>query len=568
MLADQHVPSFLQNSCTGTVASERGENEDSSQNSSEHPIRPKAGDKAEHAQSEKEGWTKSLNLFPNFHAEKINDRLIRNSVTIPKNGAARKAFRNKKQGYKLWKEGYARGVLVKPNVQGERLLFLVKARVHASMKSTHYNVYVHLDQESADAVYAKCNCKAGQGGCCKHVGALLYTLLDYINMGVTQIPRDLTCTQVGQKWHVPTDAGNQLSRAFKFQELVFEKAEEGKKRKRPLVTGSRESHCATPPYALETNANELQNLVEKLRLAGKATLFCEAVESNEFVPCSLYETSCSKVIEKILADSTENESPEEEFGYIGSIYKNSHHETPNMEPLIAKESIQAVIDKVGVSVEESVEICKKTIMQSTEPIWYLERSKRITASIFGKVLNRRMSTNPAALISTITDKFSKSGSMPAALRWGIDCENIAIERYEEMTYCHPIKKCGFFINPKWPWLGCSPDGIVFESKIPVGCLEVKCPYSKRDMTMREACMSDRNFFLRLVDDCVQLKRKHSYYYQCQGVLNLLGLNWIDFVVYTTKDVHVERIQKDELLWTSKMLPTLTTFFVNYILPKL
>ncbi len=60
-------------------------------------------------------------------------------------------------------------------------------------------------------------------------------------------------------------------------------------------------------------------------------------------------------------------------------------------------------------------------------------------------------------------------------------------------------------------------------------------------------MSDKNFFLRLVGDCVQLKRKHSYYCQCQGVLNLLGYDWIDFVVYTTKDVHVERIRKDELL---------------------
>eukprot|EP00112_Aurelia_sp_Birch-Aquarium-sp1_P013395 Seg2842.3 transcript_id=Seg2842.3/GoldUCD/mRNA.D3Y31 product="hypothetical protein" protein_id=Seg2842.3/GoldUCD/D3Y31 len=128
---------------------------------------------------------------------------------------------------------------------------------------------------------------------------------------------DLTCTQVGQKWHVPTDAGNQLSKAFKFQELVFEKAEEGKKRKRPLVTGSRESYCATPPYALETNANELQNLVEKLRLAGKATLFCEAVESNEFVPCGLYETSCSKVIEKILADSTENKVLRKNLATLG-----------------------------------------------------------------------------------------------------------------------------------------------------------------------------------------------------------------------------------------------------------
>ena len=106
---------------------------------------------------------------------------------MSKKGAAPNAFRKKKQGYKLWKEGYVRGVLWRPNVKGERLLFLVKAKVHASMKSTQYTVHVHLDQESGDAEYAKCNCKVGQGGCCKHVGALLYTLLDYVNMGVTEI---------------------------------------------------------------------------------------------------------------------------------------------------------------------------------------------------------------------------------------------------------------------------------------------------------------------------------------------------------------------------------------------
>ena len=79
----------------------------------------------------------------------------------------------------MWKEGYIRCVLVKPNVMGNRLLFLVKAKVCASMKNVEYDVYVHLDQENGDAVYAKCSCEAGKGVCCKHVAALLHTLVDY-----------------------------------------------------------------------------------------------------------------------------------------------------------------------------------------------------------------------------------------------------------------------------------------------------------------------------------------------------------------------------------------------------
>ena len=82
---------------------------------------------------------------------------------------------------------------------GNRLLFLVKAKVCVSMKNIQYDVYVHLDPENGYAVYAKYSCKVGKGGCCKHVAALLYTLVDYTNSDLKEIPGDQTCTQVGQK---------------------------------------------------------------------------------------------------------------------------------------------------------------------------------------------------------------------------------------------------------------------------------------------------------------------------------------------------------------------------------
>ena len=46
-----------------------------------------------------------------------------------------------------------------------------------------------------------------------------------------------------------------------------------------------------------------------------------------------------------------------------------------------------------------------------------------------------------------------------------------------------VERSGFVVHPKMPWLGCSPDGIVTDEKIPVGCVEVKCPYSKRNMQL-------------------------------------------------------------------------------------
>ena len=78
-----------------------------------------------------------------------------------------------KKGYWLWKEGYVKAVSVKPNVQARKRLFLVKARVSASMKSISYMVNVHFDQGTGEVEFAKCCCKAGKGGCCKHVAATL-----------------------------------------------------------------------------------------------------------------------------------------------------------------------------------------------------------------------------------------------------------------------------------------------------------------------------------------------------------------------------------------------------------
>ena len=55
-------------------------------------------------------------------------------------------------------------------------LFLVKSKVHALMSDIEYTVYVHLDQISGKVKEAKWNCKADQGGCCKHGFAFLHIL--------------------------------------------------------------------------------------------------------------------------------------------------------------------------------------------------------------------------------------------------------------------------------------------------------------------------------------------------------------------------------------------------------
>jgi len=42
---------------------------------------------------------------------------------------------------------------------------------------------------------------------------------------IHQIAQELTCTQVAQRWSVPSDSSKTLKKAVKFEELSFEKAE-------------------------------------------------------------------------------------------------------------------------------------------------------------------------------------------------------------------------------------------------------------------------------------------------------------------------------------------------------
>lgn len=48
------------------------------------------------------------------------------------------------------------------------------------------------------------------------------------------------------------------------------------------------------------------------------------------------------------------------------------------------------------------------------------------------------------------------------------------------------------------------------------------------------------------------------------------MDWCDFVVRRTNpyDIYIERITRDEKLWTSEMLPKLECFYMKVILPEL
>jgi len=106
---------------------------------------------------------------------------------------------------------------------------------------------------------------------------------------------------------------------------------------------------------------------------------------------------------------------------------------------------------------------------------------------------------------------------------------------------------GCVINPTVPWLGASPDGIVFHEDVGYGLVEVKCSYSKRNVSSRDACQ-DPSFFCPEVNGKVFLKHDHDYYSQVQGQLGVCAASYCDFMLYTNNGLSIERMTFDVVFW--------------------
>ena len=103
---------------------------------------------------------------------------------------------------------------------------------------------------------------------------------------------------------------------------------------------------------------------------------------------------------------------------------------------------------------------------------------------------------------------------------------------------------------------------------PLGLLEIKNPFSFKDKDLDEAC-TNSSFCLELDKETKtrRLKRRHDYYFQIQCQLYCTDKTWCDFVVRTTRDMHIERIHRDSKWW-GVQLAKLRKFYFDALLPEL
>ena len=122
-----------------------------------------------------------------------------------------------------------------------------------------------------------------------------------------------------------------------------------------------------------------------------------------------------------------------------------------------------------------------------------------------------------------------------AIKHGCKYEEHAIKTYEQYMKLHHInfevKRCGLFINKEFPYIHATPDFLVSCDCCGLGCGEVKCPISITNADFGEYS-TKASSCLESVNERLQLKRTHNYYYQAQQQLfTLPERKYCDLSVY-------------------------------------
>lgn len=151
--------------------------------------------------------------------------------------------------------------------------------------------------------------------------------------------------------------------------------------------------------------------------------------------------------------------------------------------------------------------------------WFKEREGKLTASTFGQACGlgpgsrqqlwrKMMGLEPAFEGNSATD-------------WGTESEPKALQAYASSRIVD-IETVGFIAHPELKWLGGSPDLLADND----GMGEIKCPFGQEIYPDVPA----------------------YYMAQMQGLMEITGRAWCDFIVWTPQRMSVRRITRSTEYW--------------------
>ncbi|CAK1598853.1 unnamed protein product [Parnassius mnemosyne] len=227
------------------------------------------------------------------------------------------------------------------------------------------------------------------------------------------------------------------------------------------------------------------------------------------------------------------------------------------------------LKQIGLSDQQRDDLQIHTIDQSSSQEWLENRKNRLTASIFGKICKRKENISCAPLVRSIV-KPQIISNVPS-IKYGKANEQTALaqlSRQESIT----ITRCGLYIDKTLQFLGASPDGSYKNKEGKTGLVEIKCPFSAKNMQSDEAVKAKKIKFWKYnaKNNTFSVDKNHDYYFQIQSQLNITEIDMCLFSIWTGEEhsMKIEYVKRDPEFWQDKMVGPLSKFYLNCLLLEL
>ena len=468
-----------------------------------------------------------------------------------------KAFKSL-DGYNQFINGWVSGVVVTvvPNTRPKIYLFTSQVKHSQRLSDTPLKVWVAVE-ENGEVLCAHCNCMAGLGEVCSHVAALLFTA-----EANTQVKNRTSSTSLPCAWLPPS-----------FQTVPFAQVADID------FTTPRSKRKATARELNEDNVNtdEDDNDVSANVVAASSSSISSNLKPQESAIAKFFRQLSTKTSGKPVILSL---VPEYADAYIPKTLTSNFPRPlselfdPNTVNLTFDELLtkcEEVYDTFTITRDEVKVVEANTRKQAKCGIWFHQRAGRVTASKFKNAVRTDPTQPSVSLIKSIC--YPTRSFKSAACEYGCKHENNARKEYEyamkQQHQSFSVKESGLILDPMYPFVGASPDGIITCTCCGTGVLEIKCPYSCKNKGLKEVSEEKSCFFLRVTETGhLELKDNHQYFYQVQLQMKLCNTSYCDFVVWSkNQGILVQRLFPDAE-FIERALKQVENFIKCGILPEL
>ena len=439
------------------------------------------------------------------------------------------------------------------------IMFCLNVQVRHSQRANEPSLKVWVKTtEDGTVECGHCQCMAGLGEVCSHVGAILFY--------VEAVRSTKSCTDVTCQWVIPTSI-----KSIPYAKIADIDFTRPKSKILPLKRAahhnndcdmlSSEADIEKPSSCCHGESNTVPvhssgtvnpNLTEPTK--DQIDAFFSSISKHKPCCLSLISSYSDKFMPPKCEKVTTLLPPS-----LSNLYSAQNEELTYSELINRCEEVT-----VNLSREEILQIEKATRDQSHCDAWYAQRSGRITASKMKSVCR----TDPASPSVSLIDQIcypAKHKFSTQATRWGLENEETAraaytyhMEMYHDNFNCFC---CGLVISEEYSFIAATPDAVMSCDCCGSGIVEIKCPFVTKDDDPHDAHFLENG----------SLDTNHQYYYQVQTQLFVSGAEFGDFVVCTfpnnTPTLLVERITLDEQ-FVNICIEQASHFFKIAILPEL